>query len=126
MSGSRVRAAVAACALGAVAVAGCGSSEGGLCERSGDTEFCLVETEDAYEARGEGFEPLSNVVVVTQGEDHPGRDPALRADESGRIPADGDSLALQASDQDKQITVTGVTSDGEEVRFELTLPAASG
>ncbi len=112
-------------AIGAVAMAACGAPGGRTCRQSGEAEFCLIESGDAYHGEGNGFAPGSGVTITVHEDGNaPLGPPTFQADENGRVPAQGARAGVLPGPSPQRVTVAGTARTGDQVSFEFVVPAA--
>ncbi len=109
----------------AIVAAGCGSTKARTCRQSGEVEFCLVESGQAYHAEGHGFAPGSAVTITVEDGGNPSvGEPTFQADENGKVPARGARAGLLSGPTPQRVTVAGTARTGDRVSFEFIVPAA--
>ena len=113
-----------------VAGVGCAKANARMCQKTEEAEFCLTKKGRAFKASGRGFQPGSQVNMVTDNERHdadaePGSS-TLRAGDDGKVPSPNGTAGVLTGPQPQRVVVTGTSTRGEPVRFEFTVPAFNG
>ena len=107
----------------ALASAGCGERKADAqeCRRSRGAEVCLIaDGSNAYELKGSGFRPGSEVRLTVDNS----RPHLLTADERGSIPSPGRTVGVHKGATPQRATLVGSTASGEVAEFVFEVPAA--